>query len=87
MEQQSSQHAELIRRRTRRRLLYCALVFACYAVFGLQYSGLAPLFTRTLVDGSRVNVSIALFCSLILLFLALEYIYIRGREREDEQRG
>ena len=73
----------IIRARSIRRARFCAMVFTIYAAFVLQYTGLRDFFALTLGDDTLINVSMAFFCSMIVLFLLLEQWYIRSRERED----
>ena len=79
----SDQRIRIIHARSIRRVRFCAVVLAIYAAFVLQYTGLREFFTQTLGDGTRINVSMAFFCAMIVLFLLLEQWYIRSRERED----
>ena len=77
----SAELAQIISKRNRRRFLFAVIVWLFYGSFVLQYGPLKEFFSAESLIGSR---SITYFGLLILVFLALEALYLKLRRKEDE---
>jgi len=77
-------HAETIARRNRRRFFYALLTFAAYLVFAAQYLPVMSFMGEAIAGFEPVTYAIGWFCFLIVLFVTLEWRFIRTREGEDE---
>ncbi|TQV84001.1 hypothetical protein FKG94_04865 [Exilibacterium tricleocarpae] len=68
---------QIIRRRLQLRFGFSAIVCVLYGGFALGYGPLRELFAKTVTATSPVVFALAYFVFLIVLFLLLEFIYLR----------
>ncbi|QIB64931.1 hypothetical protein [Kineobactrum salinum] len=82
----NNQKLVFIRARTRRRLLFAALILALYFSFTLNWTGFGATLAGRL-GGSYITGSLLMFAGLIVVFIALEFLFIwlnRAFEPEGE---
>lgn len=66
---------QAIRRKTRQRLLFSGATLLMYFSYVLNYTG-AGSFLREKIGGSSLTGSLLMFMSLIVIFIALELIFL-----------
>ncbi|WP_116366036.1 DUF485 domain-containing protein [Parahaliea mediterranea] len=71
----------LVRRRTRRRMVFSVIILLSYFAFVLNWTGAGAFLTRAL-PGSHITGSLLMFVFLILFFLALELAFLWLYRRE-----
>ena len=78
-----SSHREAIDKRNRRRWIYACLILVPYALFGMQYLPGAAIMAQPIGSGTLITPALVWFSMVVLIFLAVEFRFIRHRETED----
>jgi uncharacterized membrane protein (DUF485 family) len=79
----NGQTLQRIHARSRRRAWYSVFILSSYALFLLPYTAAGAFLQQPLFDGTRFTGVMLLFCSLVVVFLVLELVYLLQRDRED----
>lgn len=74
---------EYVRKKTKRRLLFSAIHLVLYFSFTLNWTAVGSVLASTLGGGPMTG-SILMFVVLVLLFLAMESVFLRF-DREDQK--
>lgn len=69
--------AELLRKKAKIRFWFSMTVWTLYGGFALGYSFLQDLFATRIAADSQVPFALVYFFALIVIFIALEYLYMR----------
>ncbi len=76
-----------IQRRVKIRFTFSILVFALYAGFAGGYGFLKSLFQQSVFGDSGLSFGLAYFFSLVILFISLEFVYLKLVAKANDTKG
>lgn len=79
----SIQLQTLIKRRVKIRLIFATIIWVLYAIFALGYGPLKSYFVISVSSGAQIPFALLYFISLIIIFIALEFLYMQFAKKSD----
>ncbi|MFK8021146.1 MAG: DUF485 domain-containing protein [Pseudomonadales bacterium] len=74
----------VIQRRTRRRFSFAAVALCLYFSFALVWTDFGSAMSKPLGD-TPINAALLMFISLIVIFISMEFLFLRISNRETSE--